>query len=379
MKKIINKIKNWSLFTKLVACYVMLLAVGIIAICVWEWNTLSDYEADNQKAKKDSNPDLYISQYVDEFTLDKYKSIIDESLEESGNKFYTSKHLVDYISDDYKSGVITSKKNEKWTESRPAYDIYAGEELLLTLTLGVKGKNDFGYNIWKEGQIKLATELVFDKKVSFIADSNMKATVNGVEVTSDYVLKEVSSGAVNDRLATLTDGEYKLYEYSVNNLLDGYELKVTDNKGNEVSCIKREGILDYSNRANSTDSPSIEARVIDTMEAYAKIINKVINRDAMTKYFHPDGPLYEIFGSQQFKDSMYWNFAAKSIDFVKEEVSDIRLISDDIMLCNINFEANKTYDRKYNVNENLLHEVFSGEAIFVKKDGTWYLDTLKLK
>ena len=379
MKKIIEKIKSWSLFKKITIIYILLLAVAITGICIWEWNALADYQADNEAAKKSSNPDLYISQYTETFTLDKYKTIISESLEKSGNPFYNTETLVDYISSDYKSGSISSTKNEKWTESRPAYDIYSGEELLLTLTLGVKSKNDFGYNVWKEGQIKLATELVYDEKVSFIADSKMKAYINGVEVTSEYISDGINSDAVNERLSILAGGEYKLCMYSVRNLLEGYELKVTDNLGNEINYIERDGVRDYTKRAEASAEDAIETRVVETMEAYAKIINKVINRTNMTKYFHPDGPMYEVFGSQQFKDSMYWNFAAKSIEFVREEVTDIRLISDNIMICNINFEANKTYDRKYNVNENLLHEVFSGEAVFVKKDGEWYLDTLKLQ
>lgn len=379
MKKILEKIKGWSLFKKIAVIYVILLAVVITGICIWEWSALADYEADNEAAKKSSNPDLFISKYVEEFTVEKYKSIISESLEESGNLFYSTQTLVDYILSDYKVGSISSVKNEKWTESRPAYDIYSGEELLLTLTLGVKSKNDFGYNVWKEGQIKLATELVYDEKVSFIADSNMKAYINGVEVTSDYISSDVNSDAVSERLATLAGEEYKLSVYNINNLLDNYELKVTDSVGNELTYTEKDGVRDYSIKVEESAKDAIEDRVVATMEAYAKIINKVINRTNMTNYFHPDGPMYEVFRSQQFKDSMYWNFAAKSIDFVREEVTDIRLISDDIMVCNIDFEANKTYDRKYNVNENLLHEVFSGEAVFVKKDGKWYLDTLKLQ
>ena len=382
MKKIWNKIKDvkhWSLFAKLVTAYMLLFAIVIVVICVWEWNALADYEADNQAAKKNSNPDVYISSYVEEFTREKYEAILTESIEAGGNAFYTTDTLVDYVSGGYDNGDIKSEKNDKWTESRPAYDIYAGDELLLTLTLGVKSKDDFGYNIWKEGEIKLASELVFDNEVSLIADSDMKVTVNGVEVTSEYITDVENSDAVNERIAELVDGEYKLYRYSISNLLEGYELKVTDSMGNELSYVDNDGVRDYSVRATGDVMADIESRVTDTMEAYAKIINKVIDRSNMTKYFYEDGPLYEIFGSQQFKDSMYWNFAARSIEFVREDVTDIRFVSEDIFVCNIDFEANKTYDRKYNVNENLLNETFRGEAVFVKVGEEWYLDTLKLQ
>ena len=99
----------------------------------------------------------------------------------------------------------------------------------------------------------------------------------------------------------------------------------------------------------------------------------------MTKYFHKNGPMYEYFGSQQFKDSMYWNFAAKSVTFTVKQVKNIRQISDNVVTCDIYYEADKTYDRNTNVNEDLLHEIISGEVVLVKQDGKWFLDTLKLK
>ncbi len=382
MKKIFSKIKNikeWSLFAKIVTGYMVVLAVAIIAICVWEWNALADYEADNQAAKKNSNPEVFFEQYIEDFTLEKYKALIGKSLEESGNIFYTTEMLINHISESYNAGKITGKKNEKWTETRPAYDIYAGEDKLLTLTLGVKSKDDFGYNVWKEGQIQLADQLVFDQEVSLIVDSTMVVTINGVQVTTDYIENHVNTDAVNARMEELMGSAYTFDCYEIKNLLADYELKVTDSAGNELDYTEIDGIRDYTKAVADGDKDSVVTRVVDTMEAYAKIINKVINRSNMTKYFHPDGPLYEVFGSEQFKESMYWNFAANSIEFVREDVTNIRMVSDEIMICDINFEANKTYDRKYNVNENLLHEVFCGEAIFVQKDGQWYLDTLKLQ
>ena len=201
--KNIKAFKEWSLFAKCVLGYVIIFAVAIIAVCIWEWNALAGYESDNKKAKAESNPDLFFEQYIEEFDIDKYKQIIGDSLPEKDG-FYSKDALVEYLAVNFGSGDIKGEKNkDKWTEARPTYDIYAGDEKLLTITLGVKSKNDFGYNVWKEGQIKLATGLVYDEKVSFIADSNMKAYINGVEVTSEYISDGINSDAVNERLSIL--------------------------------------------------------------------------------------------------------------------------------------------------------------------------------
>ncbi len=378
MKKI-KPIKEWSLFAKCVLGYVIVFAVVIIGICVWEWNALAGYEADNRAAKADSDPDLYFEKYIEEFTLDKYKSIIADSLPD-GEGFYSKETLVEYIAVGYDAGEITGKKNEeKWTESRPTYDIYAGEEQLLTLTLGVKAKDDFGYNEWKEGQISLDNQITYSNEVSIIVENDMVVTVNGVTVGEDYIQEACVSETVSARVAELTGADYGINIYNISNLLEDYELVVTDANGNELTYVEVDGIYDYTQMSDDNAEAQVVGRVEDIVDAYIKIVNKVINRTNMTKYFHKDGPMYEFFGSQQFKDSMYWNFAAKSVTFTEQQVTNIRQISEDIVICDIYFEADKTYDRTYNVNEDLLHEVISGEAILVKQDGSWYLDTLNLQ
>ncbi len=378
MKKI-KSIKEWSLFAKCVLGYVVVFAVVTIGICVWEWNALAGYEADNRAAKADSDPDLYFEQYIEEFTLDKYKSIIADSLPD-GEGFYSKETLVEYIAVGYDAGAITGKKNEeKWTESRPTYDIYAGEEKLMTLTLGVKAKDDFGYNEWKEGQISLENQITYSNEVSIIVENDMMVTVNGVTVDEEYIQKTCVSEVVSARVAELTGADYGINIYNISNLLEEFELVVTDADGNELTYVEVDGIYDYTQMSDNDAEVQVVDRVEDIVDAYIKIVNKVINRTNMTKYFHKDGPMYEFFGSQQFKDSMYWNFAAKSVTFTEQQVTNIRQISENIVICDIYFEADKTYDRTYNVNEDLLHEVISGEVVLVKQDGKWYLDTLNLQ
>lgn len=377
--KNIKAFKEWSLFAKCVLGYVIIFAVAIIAVCIWEWNALAGYESDNKKAKAESNPDLFFEQYIEEFDIDKYKQIIGDSLPEKDG-FYSKESLVEYLAVNFGSGDIKGEKNkEKWTEARPTYDIYAGDEKLLTITLGVKSKNDFGYNVWKEGQIVVHNQVNFDKEVSVIVDNTMNLTVNGVKVTDDYIKESCNTQPVIERINQLTSTEYKVNLYNIKNLLDGYELKVTDASGNELSYMDVNGVRDYTQLTDSADVKDVEDRVSAIVDAYVKIVNKVINRTQMTKYFHKDGPMYEYFGSQQFKDSMYWNFAAKSVTFTVKQVKNIRQISDNVVTCDIYYEADKTYDRNTNVNEDLLHEIISGEVVLVKQDGKWYLDTLKLK
>ena len=183
MKKMIEKLKKSSLFCKLMLIYSFLLIIAVICLLVWEWGALEDYQSDydtryaeaEEKASKGNI--TCIEEYVAQYTKELHGKLLLENLK-NDSLFYTSEEFAQYKLNQLDFNNISYKKNDKnYTETRPVYDILAGEEVIATVTLGVGEIDEFGFNSWKINGTSVDASVDASAKVELVVENGMKVYI----------------------------------------------------------------------------------------------------------------------------------------------------------------------------------------------------------
>lgn len=377
MLKILKKIRSWSLFAKIMIIYSVILIGVIGAFARWEWKRLAAYQNEYDSAKSAGEPDLYLEKYLDTFTYDEYRRIIKESVT-AESPYYTEDMLADYTAYNYEEDNIIGVRNQdKWSDTRPVYNILSGGKKILTLTLGVESKDKFGFNRWKPAVLEAELNIAYDKSVDFILDSNMTATINGVKVSDEYITGDWDREFCNIA-SKVTDRQYKMSKYHVGNLMDGFELKVTDSNGNNVSYTEKDNVRDYTMDYTEEERKVYEARVRQVIRSYVLYTNKLESLENMLSYIVPENPLYETV-NKSYSGSIFYVIPPKKVDFNAEQISDIRKISNNLFSCNIHYEIRKDYGYESDyISDKWQNETVEYTLFFRKVNGIWLLDTMQL-
>lgn len=373
MKKIIDKIKGLKLFTKLMIVYVFIVIAAIAVLCIKEWNALEGYQSDYDRAKKESSPELFMETYVEEFTAEKYKELLLKA-NQTEYKFYTVEAIADRMTAFFdKENIRFEKNQEQYKDNSPVYNIFSGEDKLMTLYLGVSKRDEFGFNIWKEGKIEMNTDMLKFEGTEFVIDATMTAKINGIQVTEEYI-KEPFDKKLEEALAGALEEQPVYRRYKVNELLDKGDLKVYDKNGNEVAYTQADSYIDYT-LLGDEGKAAIEARVDEIMMKYINYLNRLSDMNSMLNV--------TVYGSNAYnsiKDTsraIVWVYRPESIKVNSKQIDNIRKVSDDIIVCHVNYNIFKTYANGY-ISEGLSDETISMYLVLKKSDEVWRLDNLHL-
>lgn len=374
MKHFIEKIKEWTLFKKLMIIYAILLTGIIAGICIWEWDLLSSYQQDYEKAKEAGNPELFIQKYIENFSQEEYKKILMESLS-SDNLFYTKEILAEQEVKNYYCGEIRSERNEKkYTEHKPAYDIYSGDRLIMTIQLGVASKDEFGFNEWKAGRIELNTYFSYTEEAEFITDSTMKATINGIEVSDEYIKENIEEKTAQ-KIAGFFETDYKIERYVVPGLIAGYELKVYDAAGNEIKGVETDRGIDYTIISDENIQKTYENRINELMDAYIKYTNNHITVEEMLTFTRQGSSAASIV--LRSEEPLSWITKPDKLEIRSHEIDNIRQIRDDLIVCHVKYDIFKTYQWNY-VSDTLSEETVEYNLLLRNVNGIWILEDMYL-
>lgn len=373
MKKITDKIKGLKLFTKLMIVYVIIAIIAIVILCIKEWNALEGYQSDYDMAKEKSSPELFMETYLEEFTVDMYRELLLKA-EQTEYKFYTKEAVADRMAAFFdKENIRFEKNQEQYKDSSPVYNIFSGENKLLTLYLGVSKRDEFGFNIWKEGKIEINADMLKFEDAEFVIDSTMTAKINGIQVTEEYI-KEPFDKKLSEALASVMEEQPVYNIYKVNELFDKGDLKVYDKNGNEVAYTQTDSYMDYT-LLGDEGKAEIEARVDEIMMRYINYLNRLSDMNSMLNV--------TVYGSNAYnsiKDTsraIVWVYRPENIEIKSKQIDNIRRVSDDIIVCQVNYNIFKTYADGY-ISEGLSDETISLYLVLRKSDEVWRLDNLHL-
>lgn len=374
MKKITDKIKNLKLFTKLMIVYIIVMIAGITVLCIKEWNALESYQSDYERAKEKSSPELFMEEYLESLTIDKYRELL-LKVNTTEYAFYTGEDIAEKMTAFFDESSIRLEKNrEQYKDNSPVYNIFSGDNKLLTVYLGVSKRDDFGFNIWKESKIEINTDMLQLESTEFVIDSTMTAKVNGIQVDEKYI-KETFDKKLTETLDGVTEEQIVYYRYSVKELLDKEDLRVYDVNGSETGYTQTDSYRDYTLLKDGEEKQEAEARIDEIMTKYINYLNKYSDMNSML-----DVTVYESNAYAGIKDTtkaMVWVWRPESLEIKEKEIKNIRKVSDDIILCQVNYNIYKTYSDGY-VSESLSDETISLYLALRKSDGVWKLENFHL-
>lgn len=164
---------------------------------------------------------------------------------------------------------ITYKLNETSTnDQKPIYDIYAGEEKILELTLnGEQKENRLGlltFNVWKTQNVEPKMENGL-YTCNILVPNNLKVLVNGKELAEEHITEKVQNEGLT-QISKYVDIPY-IVKYEVTELLKKPEVKILDQNGNEVKYTQE----------GSTISKELEFISVATEEEAKQKINGEID------------------------------------------------------------------------------------------------------
>ena len=230
-----------SKFKKFLIMYVIILVVLMIAFLGYIMDSLVKYEKNQienyleatiselKKVSKNKKLDKYVdTSKMKTSEFEKTDTLIDEGM-------YTLLNTKE----------VTYKLNEKSKEElKPTYDIYAGEEKILEVSLnGEQKQNRLGlltFNVWKTERIELKAEKGL-YTCNILVPNNYKVYVNDNELTEDQIVEKVQ----NEGLAQISKYVEIPYivKYEVTNLLKNPIVKILDENGNEVKYAEEENTI----------------------------------------------------------------------------------------------------------------------------------------
>lgn len=346
MKKMLEKIKKASLFCKLMLIYSFLLVVAVVCLLVWEWGALEDYQSDydaryakaEEKASKGNI--ACIEEYVSKYTKELHGKLLLENFI-NDSMYYTSEEFVEYKLNQLDFNNISYKKNEKnYTELKPVYDIFAGEEVIATVTLGVGEIDEFGFNSWKINGTSVDASVDAPANVELVVENGMKVYVGEKEVPDTFIV-ETRTIATNiyDRILKLTGVEEKLYVYKVDGLLHADDLRVVDELGNEIMYVENNGVRQYASTPDETITKKCTEYADTIVKAYVHYTNRWSTMSEMLTYTVSGSAAASAI--KRADDSVVFTRKPSKIDYTSKVIDNIHKVSDDLFYCNVDYKIQK--------------------------------------
>jgi len=159
---------------------------------------------------------------------------------------------------------ITYKESSESKENNPIYDIYANNNLILNIELGIdKKENRLGILTFNKWKIEKVTNKMEKGICSYdiLIPNNYKAYINDKELTNEFITEKIQ----NEGLAQISKYVEIPYivKYEIPNLYVQPDIKILDENGNNVA---------YKIESNKIEK-ELEIKKIDTDEGLQQIKN----------------------------------------------------------------------------------------------------------
>lgn len=193
-----------------------------------------------------------------------------------------------------------------------------------------------------------------------IADTSMKITVNGKEC--DASVKEVVKDEIYGDYSARTGVEISKNIYEVK-AQDRNDIVVFDGAGNEIEAVEN----DYVAGTYYYDE-ELATVAITKFEHYLKHISGLVTLDELGAVMQRDSKAYNAVSNSQ--KSLEWMIKAKSMEFTKEEVTDMQIFDENHFVCDVYIELVKIPDTE---RERTVEEQVRYRVLYEKVNGSWYI------
>lgn len=367
-KKVITK--GQKNFRTGLTIYAGVLAVAVIVVCIIVWNALSRYQKKYDKAEQEGSPDKFAEEFIRELNYDTILSYIGEyGLNEEGSFDYEEMHA-EYFAKVLENSQREYRMNERYQQALPIYDIYAGDTRIAVISLQADGKSDeFGFHEWKIKNMAFDTDAIAYQDAEIRIPDGATAEYRGYVLGSDNISEEGGyKDPVREYALSVGAVENKTQTYLIHNVINGADISVKDDNGNELTPQINGSVYDYTLSDSELFLNEIKERVYDTMDAY--ICNMYNHRsfNEVAAYLEYGSNAYYVVSDVQA--SIYWGWTPDTIDILSQEIKDCVRYGDNYFSC--------TYEgRIYKYEEGAMEsgeEEFNYRLLFHKLDGKWFLN-----
>lgn len=339
-----------SIYRLILICIIILIAIGLSCL----WLALDDYEK--------SVPDNVMDKISQNLCEKEYECII-ESTDISFSEFEDASYLNNYLEKSLSSGTVSYSKISGNDESKVSYLLYSDENKLAKVELKEKSqKSKFGFSEYEID--KMSDILKANQEITVLAPSTAKVFLNGIEVSSKYVIE---NDICVQELKNIPDLIEKptMVKYHVDGLYFEPVVTVKGFLGNELKIFADEETGDLSALPNGSNEmyDMYSPLVIEVAQTYAKFVSKDAQFSELAKYFSKEILLYKKLANLYVQDYTEHD----KYEFENIKTSDFMMYNENWFSCNISFDYNI-----YRANRNKTYSFPSDFTFsFIKKDDTW--------
>ncbi len=329
-----EKIKKKSRFWLGFRIYMGILAVLVIVLLIYVWNTMKKYEK--------AQPEQVVGQIAQELENGDVSSIGDTT----SNKFESAEEYTDIFVESVKGKELTYAKDaDSYDSQAPVYDIISGENIVAKVTLKeTRHYTKMAILAMSDWEVSTVEAMVSggSNNVKVTVPSSYKVSINGVELG-----EEEQSGEAKEMEGFTYVAEYvavpKTITYEVKGLLNIPQLAVTDAAGNNVDVSSYTDYSDVNMGYAVSEMPAeLKEYVIKASEDYSNFFSRDLNgcgeSTACLQPYFPEGSYY-IDMAETYRQEDMWMFSKHNAPvFSNVNVSNYIQYSDDCFSCEVQFD-----------------------------------------
>ena len=353
-----NFLKKLSAFKRFLIIYAAVLVVLIALGLVLLHSFLKDYESGRPANTMDT-----LVTHIE-------KGDVGEWIDKCGllSEFETQQIVTDYFNDIFTGKQISYKKKAgEYSESKPVYVLYAGNDKIASVSLDESKKNMHKFTEWKISSIDFNVNAKDNHAVNVMVPKGSRVELNGVSVSESYITGESEVDLCKHI------GDYvnvPLNEvYEISGLFAAPQVKVYSGDKELETELEKSGYVAYYPGDESLleeETPHI----LLIAEDYGKYM---INRGSLkTLSSYMIGMAREYMSDIPAID-VYLIGRTFTYDTADESVSNFRKYSDDCYSCDVDYKLNVKWSSGSTTYDIAL------TYIFVKQDSEWMLADFKIR
>lgn len=362
-----KKQRKSKIFILFMVLYVCLWISATAYASGWVWDQAMNYQERYDTAKKNSQPELFMDEFVKSVDAKK----LTEWMEEDGSCNISS-YSAEGEYENYFEKIIGNKDiSYEKTDVKNMYKLKAGSRTIAEVKIGSNNEFDeFNFSGWKFIDAEVLSFMYETFSKTIVADKNYKVYVNGKELTKEYKIREKVT-AMGQHVSSITGELYGTDIYKIEGFLVEPEIYAVDKNGNKVQNTSVEiDMAEFVKDEVSQIDFDKKGRVTDTLYMYFEHMNKLKKYEDMKTYLLAGTDVFDLIASAQ--QSIKWVTPVKKITFVEEDISDYVLYNDTYFSCNVYLNVQKDYGYT------IKNEYFDAVVLFKKVNNQWYWDTFML-
>lgn len=339
-------------FKRVLAVYAAIWLIATIVISVKLWNVLADYQSDFDKAKANSNPDLVAESLLHLYSENEIladDAFADVSAYE--NEVAKNQVLVNMV----QGKKITYKRNDKYKDRKPSYDILADGKLIGILNLKQKPESDnYGFHMCELADYQLFVELPELKSISIEVMNKDSVFINDKELTSEYAIENNKTlSAMTRKAMELTGVNLEKKNYIVSGMIEEPKVEVVHGAERQTLEKNQDGVYALNISFDDIISKDVQEQILKAGETYIMNANQMASFNDVAQYLENNSKAYDTVKSVQ--SGLAWAGKPDELSVKSSEILEIKKYTEDILTVKTQYKTHRLY-RQESYEEDMTYE-----------------------